>query len=180
MDFVLIALELKFLGQMNKVIIPEEKVVQRIFLLREEKVILDSHLAEFYHVETRILKQAVKRNRERFPEDFLFILNKSETEMLIEQGLIDSHQKLGGASPYAFTESGVAMLASVLKSPMAISTSIGIIRTFTQLRKMSLNYEDLKNRLDNLEEEYGRQFSLVFKALEAMHHEKQSRKKIGY
>lgn len=97
--------------------LPEEIILRRILLLRGEKVILDIHLAEFYRVETRILKQAVKRNLERFSDDFMFELNTEEIDLLVSQSVIPSKSHLGGAKPFAFTENGVAMLSGVLKSP---------------------------------------------------------------
>jgi len=161
-------------------LIPEERVAQCIIILRGEKVILDFHLAAFYQVDNKNLKQAVRRNLERFPEDFMFKLSNQEISLLVSQNVIPSKSHLGGSKPFAFTESGVAMLASILKSPMAISTSIGIIRTFTQLRKMSLNYEELKARIDNIEDEFGRKFRILFQALEGMNEPDTERKRIGF
>lgn len=96
------------------VLIPEEKIMHKIFLLRNEKVMLDIHLAELYGVENRALKQGVRRNLDLCPSDFMFVLTKKEVAMLVSQSVIPTLQSLGGASPYAFTEAGVAMLSSVL------------------------------------------------------------------
>lgn len=100
----------------NKFIIPIEQIMNKIFLIREGKVMLDMHLAEIYGVETRVLKQAVRRNMELFPDDFMFVLNDNEVDIMVSQNVIPSKQHLGGAKPFVFTETGVAMLSSVLKS----------------------------------------------------------------
>lgn len=100
------------------------QVERRIFLIRQQRVMLDYDLASLYGVETRALKQAVRRNRERFPEDFMFILTREETETLVSQSVIPSLGRLGGAAPYAFAEQGVAMLSSVLRSPRAVQVNI--------------------------------------------------------
>lgn len=98
-----------------KEIVPQKVIEQRIYLIRRQKVMLSMHLAELYGVETRALVQAVKRNIERFPEDFMFQINDSEAETLVSQNVIPHKKYLGGSLPYAFTEQGVAMLSSVLK-----------------------------------------------------------------
>jgi len=97
-------------------VIPEEKIINKILVLREEKVMLDVHIAEIYGVENRALKQAVRRNLDLFPEDFMFVLTDKEVEIVVSQNVIPSKQYLGGSNPYAFTEAGVAMLSSVLKA----------------------------------------------------------------
>jgi len=98
------------------IIIPQEQIIQKIMLLREEKVMLDVHLAEMYGVETRALKQAVRRNFDLFPDDFMFELTPEEIDIVVSQNVIPSRKHLGGSAPFAFTETGVAMLSSVLKS----------------------------------------------------------------
>ena len=113
----------------------EEKIIKWIVFLRAEKVILDVHLAELYGVETRVLKQAVRRNIERFPEDFMFELTEEEIKSVVSQNVIPHKKYLGGAVPFAFTETGVAMLSSVLKSNTAIDMNIAIVRAFIALRK---------------------------------------------
>ena len=100
-------------------IIPQERILNRIVVLRGEKVMLDVHLAELYEVENRSLKQAVRRNLDLFPEDFMFELTEEEIEIVVSQNVIPTKQHLGGAKPFAFTETGVAMLSSVLKSKRA-------------------------------------------------------------
>jgi ORF6N domain len=140
----------------KKSLIPSERIIHKILILRDEKVILDVHLAELYGVETRALKQAVKRNIERFPEDFMFELSKEEVIYVVSQNVIPSKQSLGGALPYAFSETGVAMLSSVLRSKLAVEVNISIMRTFVALRKMMLDttqlqleIEKIKKKVDN-------------------------------
>jgi hypothetical protein len=111
----------------NNSLIPEERIAGKILLLRTEKIMLDFHLAELYGIETRALKQAVKRNMDRFPYDFMFELTEIEVDNLVSQNVIPSKSYLGGALPYAFTETGVAMLSSVLKSKQAVEINILII-----------------------------------------------------
>ena len=105
----------------NSLILHEAIIASKIITIREEKVILDVHLAELYEVETRVLKQAVRRNRDRFPVDFMFELTDDEIEYVVSQNVIPSKRHLGGAVPFAFTENGVAMLSSVLTSKRAIA-----------------------------------------------------------
>jgi hypothetical protein len=136
---------------MNKeIIIPEERILTKILLIRGEKVILDVHLSELYGVETRALKQAVKRNPDRFPPDFMYILTEEEVEAVVSQNVIPHKKFFGGAAPYAFSETGVAMLSSVLKSDKAIEMNILIIRTFVTLRKMALNYQEIMKKLETI------------------------------
>ena len=149
----------------TKSIMPDERIIQRIFLVRDEKVMLDFHLAELYQVETRALKQAVKRNNERFPEDFMFELTTKEIDLMLSQNVIPSKKYLGGALPYAFTESGVAMLSSVLKSKRAVSVNIAIIRSFILLRKIAANYKEIMDKLNELENRYDNKFKEIYKAI---------------
>lgn len=149
----------------NSDIIPEEKIIRRIVHLRQEKVILDVHLAELYRVETRVLKQAVKRNIARFPDDFMFELSEKEIDQVVSQSVIPSRQSLGGARPFAFTEAGVAMLSSVLKSKRAVAMNIAIVRTFVGLRKIAVNYKDVMVRLEKMELNYEDRFKEVYKVL---------------
>ena len=109
---------------MNLIPIKESVIANKIFILREERVILDMHLAELYEVETRVLKQAVRRNIERFPNDFMFVLTDDEIDIMVSQNVIPSRQVLGGASPFAFTENGVAMISSALKNKKSIEENI--------------------------------------------------------
>jgi ORF6N domain len=134
-------------------------------LLRNEKVMLDVHLAELYQVETRALKQAVRRNPDRFPEDFMFELQDNEIEQVVSQNVIPSKQYLGGAAPFAFTESGVAMLSSVLKSKRAVEMNIAIIRTFVMLCKLASNYQAVMRKLEAMDKKYEGRFKEIYKTL---------------
>lgn len=138
-----------------------EIIQQQISELRGQKVMLDFHLAELYEIETRTLKQAVRRNHNRFPADFMFELDENEIEHLVSQSVIPSKSKLGGAKPFAFTEQGVAMLSSVLNSEKAIAINIAIMRTFVSLRQFALNYKELNNKITEIE----KQFPDIYKAL---------------
>jgi len=128
----------------TSIVIPQEQIIHKIVLLREEKVMLDVHLAEMYGVETRALKQAVRRNIDLFPNDFMFELTPEEIEIVVSQNVIPSRQHLGGSMPFAFTETGVAMLSSVLKSKRAKEMNIAIMRAFIALRKMLLTNTELR------------------------------------
>jgi len=139
-------------------------VRQLICHLRGKAVMLDSDLAALYGVSTKALNQAVKRNRERFPDDFMFQLSEKETVSLRSQSVTSSH---GGRRylPYAFTEQGVAMLSSVLHSPTAIQVNIQIMRAFVQLRRLALTIADLRRRIDHMEQRYDHHFRTVFQAI---------------
>lgn len=138
-----------------------ELIKNKIFEIRGQKVMLDFDLATLYETETRTLKQAVKRNLIRFPDDFMFILSEQEIDFLVSQNVIPSKSKFGGALPFAFTEQGVVMLSSVLNNEKAIEINIAIIRSFVALRKFALNYEELTKRLTEIEN----QFPDIYKAL---------------
>jgi len=131
---------------------PLVSIPQRIVLLRNHKVLLDADLAELYGVQTKVFLQAVKRNLNRFPSDFMFQLDAQEWQILRSQS-VTSRSKHGGRryAPYAFTEQGVAMLSSVLNSPQAIAVNIEIMRAFVRLREMIVSNKDLAQRLDELE-----------------------------
>lgn len=146
------------------------QVIQnRIFEIRGYRVMLDFHLAELYQVETRALKQAVKRNIDRFPNDFMFLLSKEEADLVIQIGVsqfvIPQGYNVGSSTPMAFTEAGVAMLSSVLKSKIAINMNISIIRAFIALRQMIIGYEELIKRIEELEVNTDVQFSEIYQAL---------------
>jgi len=136
--------------------------------IRHEKVILDFDLAALYQVETRALKQAVRRNRDRFPDDFLFELTSQEMDAMVSQSVIPSRKKFGGAVPYAFTEQGVAMLSSVLRSSRAVEVNIAIMRTFVQLRRLMDSNRDLARKIEGLEKKYDEQFAVVFEAIKQL------------
>jgi len=157
------------------------KVERRIFLVRGQKVMLDFDLAELYGVETRALKQAVRRNLDRFPADFMFELSTAEIKNLVSQTVIPTRGKLGGATPMAFTEQGVAMLSSVLRSSRAVQVNIAIMRTFVRLREMLLSNAELARKLAALENKYDAQFKVVFDAIrELMLPPDPPRRKIGF
>jgi len=151
-----------------KKIVPQKVIEQRIYLIRRQKVMLSMHLAELYGVETRALVQAVKRNIERFPEDFMFQINDSEAESLVSQNVIPHKKYFGGSLPYAFTEQGVAMLSSVLKSERAIQVNIAIMRAFVKLREIISTHKELANKLHELErkiEEHDVDIHTIFEAI---------------
>lgn len=135
----------------SKEIYPVERVISKILLIRGQKVILDRSLAELYEVETRVLKQTVKRNSKRFPRDFIITLNKNEIENLVSQNVIPSKSYLGGAAPFAFTEQGVAMLSSVLNSDRAIEINILIMRAFVKIREMLSTNKNVMSKLKEIE-----------------------------
>jgi len=151
----------------SKSMIPAERVENAIYLIREQKVMLDTDLAELYGVETFNLNKAVKRNLERFPEDFMFQLTRDEWERLKFQTGMSKPQGRGGrrTAPYAFTEQGVAMLSSVLKSKQAALVNVEIMRAFVRLRQMLATHEKLARKLEALEKKYDRQFKVVFDAI---------------
>ena len=138
---------------------------RRILLIRQHRVMLDYDLAALYSVETRVLKQAVRRNLDRFPADFMFELGSDEVAALVSQNVIPGRGKLGGARPMAFTEQGVAMLSSVLRSPRAVQVNIAIMRAFVRLRELLLTNADLARKLAALEGNYDAQFKSVFDAI---------------
>jgi len=133
-------------------LIPSERITRSILLLRGQKVLLDADLAELYGVQTRVLVQAVKRNLERFPEDFMFQLDAEELAALRSQSVISKVGRGGRRyAPYAFTEQGVAMLSSVLSSPQAIAVNIEVMRSFVRLREMLAGNKELAAKLTELE-----------------------------
>jgi hypothetical protein len=146
-------------------IVPAERIERLILLIRGHKVILDTDLAALYSVETKQLIRAVKRNLPRFPDDFMFQLNKEESENLRYH--FGTSSQWGGRRylPYAFTEQGVAMLSSVLKSRRAVQVNIEIMRTFVRLRRILASHAELARKLDSLEKKYDAQFKVVFDAI---------------
>ena len=145
--------------------VPSERIERRIYMLRGHKVMLSPDLADLYEVEPRALVQAVKRNIDRFPADFMFQLTTQEFENLKSQIVTSSWGGLRRAVPYAFTEQGVAMLASVLRSKRAVMVIIEIMRAFVRLRQMLTAHADLARRLNALEKKYDAQFRVVFDAI---------------
>jgi len=165
---------------MSQIILPE-RIEKRIFLLRGQKVMLSTHLAELYEVEPRVLMQAVKRNLSRFPGDFMFQLSEREFSILKSQIVISSWGGARRAKPYAFTEQGVAMLSSVLNSERAVQVNIAIMRAFVKLRLMLASNQRLARRLDALEKKYDERFKVVFDVIrELMKPSLPARKRIGF
>jgi hypothetical protein len=151
----------------KKSLIPVDRIEKAILLIRGQKVMPDADLAELYGVETRVLVQAVKRNIERFPGDFMFQLSREEVDFLRSQ-IVTLKKGRGQHSkylPYAFTEQGVAMLSSVLRSQRAIQVNIEIMRAFIRLRQMLASHVELARKLDALEKKYDAQFKQVFEAI---------------
>ncbi len=149
-------------------LIPVERIECAILLIREQKVMLDNALAALYGVETKMLIRAVKRNWDRFPQDFMFQLSPEEFETLRHQ--FGTSSSWGGRryAPYAFTEQGVAMLSSVLRSPRAVAVNIEIMRAFVRLRRMLASNVELAGKLDALEQKYDVQFKAVFDAIRSL------------
>ncbi len=151
---------------MSDILIPRERIERAILLIRSQKVILDRELAELYQVPVKALKQAVRRNSERFPDDFMFQLNKEEFENWRSQIVTSNSERMGlRYAPYAFTEQGVAMLSSVLRSPQAVKVNIAIMRAFVKLREMLVTNAELSGRMDELEAKFDQQFRIVFDAI---------------
>ena len=148
-------------------VVPLEQVQTKIFWLRSQKVMFDFDLSELYGVETKALNQAVSRNIDRFPEDFMFRLNKEEYDLLIRSQIVTASNKKRNISalPRAFTQEGIAMLSGVLRSQKAIDVNIAIMRAFVRMREAMLSHQDMAKRLDDMEAKYDDQFAVVFDAL---------------
>ena len=131
-----------------------EVIQNKIYEIRGCKVLLDFDLALLYGVETRSLKQSVKRNISRFPTDFMFELDEREINLMVSQNVIPSKSYFGGAQPFAFTEQGIAMLSSILKSEKAIDVNISIIRAFVTFRQFTLTYNELKDKITQIEQQF--------------------------
>ena len=168
----------------KSIAIPDEVVMNKIYQIREHKVMLDRDLAELYGVKAIRLREQVKRNQERFPDNFMFQLTEMEVENMVSQNAIPSKQHLGGYLPYAFTEHGVLMLANVLKSERAITMSIRIIEIFVKLREVLLTHKDILLKLEQLEKRAVRQdddIKLIFKYLrELLNPKTEPMRKIGF
>jgi len=171
----------------NELVIPDELVMNKIYLIRNQKVMLDSDLAELYQVETKVLNQQVKRNLKRFPEDFMFQLTENEWNIMRSQIVTASQNKRNiNAAPYVFSEQGLSMLSGILNSDRAILVNIQIMRIFSKIRQMlfentdlRLDIEKIKNKLDNQD----KNMEIVFRYLDELLEKKESpieRNKIGY
>ncbi len=161
--------------------VPIESIVSKIVFIRDEKVLLDHDLAELYGVKTKVLKQAVRRNIKRFPDDFMFELTKEENQSLRSQNVTLKRGQHSKYLSFAFTEQGVAMLSSVLNSERAIEVNISIVRAFVQLRKMIASNNKLAGKLLEMEKKYDEQFKIVFEAIrQLMTPPETKKKKIGF
>jgi hypothetical protein len=150
---------------MDSKLISQETIQSKIFFLRGKKVMIDRDLAILYEVPTKALNQAVKRNIHRFPEHFMFQLTSEEKDELVTKCDRFKPLKHSTSLPYAFTEHGVAMLSSVLNSEKAIMVNIQIINTFIRMRELLMNYEEIKQKIEDMEEKYDYQFKVVFEAI---------------
>jgi phage regulator Rha-like protein len=162
----------------------DETVMISIFYIRNQKVMIDRHLAELYGVEARRLREQVKRNLKRFPENFMFQLTESEAVGMVSQNATPSWQRLGGSLPYAFTEHGVLMLASVLKSETAVEVSLRLIEIFVRMREMLSANKDILLKLEQLEKKitgHDQDIKMIFSALKQLLKPPQEpRTRIGY
>ncbi|QQR96090.1 MAG: ORF6N domain-containing protein [Bacteroidota bacterium] len=165
-------------------IIPQEVIINKIYFLRNEKVMLDRDLAELYGVKAIRLREQVKRNLTKFPSHFMFQLTEQEVEIMVSQNAIPSKQHLGGTFPYAFTEHGVLMLANVLKSERAIHVSIKIIELFVKLREMLVTHTELKLEIERIKKKmdnHDKNIEIVFRYFDELMEQKiNPRKKIGF
>lgn len=165
---------------MDYSIIPSERIISKIYIIRNKKVMLDRDLAILYGVPTKVLNQAIKRNIRRFPPDFMFQLDKDEFQNLRSQIVTSSW---GGTRvwPFAFTEQGVAMLSSVLNSNKAIEVNIQIIRTFTKLRELLATNEELQRKIMQMEKRYDKKLKEIFSVLQLLvKEEKKPKNQIGF
>ncbi|MHB1348662.1 MAG: ORF6N domain-containing protein [Desulfobulbaceae bacterium] len=167
---------------MHHDLVPAEIIIGKIYLIRNQKVMLDRDLAELYVVETRALKQAVRRNIRRFPEDFMFELTSQEEDSLRSQTVtLKGRGRHSKYLSFAFTEQGVAMLSSVLKSERAIEVNIAIMRAFVQMRQMLTTHADLKRKIEEMESKYDEQFQIVFEAIrQLLADDEKPKKRIGF
>jgi hypothetical protein len=167
-----------------KELMPLEAIERKIYLLRGQKVMLDKDLAALYGVKPIRLREQVKRNLKRFPDDFMFQLNDQEIDVMVSQNAIPSRKQLGGAQPYVFTEQGVAMLATVLNSETAIHANIAIMRAFVKLRELLSTHKELAHKLEQLErkiEKHDDEIAAIFDAIRRLMAEPEPKKKtIGF
>jgi len=171
----------------NKIMIPEEVIINKIYLIRDQKVMIDRDLAELYGIETKVLKQSVKRNIQRFPEDFMFEMTKEELEIWRSQFVTSKSDKMGlRYAPFCFTEQGVTMLSCILNSKRAIDVNIRVIRIFTKMREMlvenlslRLEVEAIKKKLTNQDKSIELVFSYLDELIEKQENPK-PRKQIGF
>ncbi len=154
-------------------------IQQKIYEVRGQKIMLDKDLAEIYGVETRVLKQAVNRNMDRFPKDFMFRLNNKEVQEMVSHFVIPSKSYFGGSLPYAFTEHGVTMLASVLRSKKAVKMNIAIVRAFIALRQVVIHNKEIFEQLKEVRERIGEhdvQLNQIYDTIENLLDDKEEKK----
>jgi len=168
--------------EVKEVSVPIENITGKIYQVRGHNVMLDRDLAELYEVETKVLKQAVRRNIDRFPSDFMFELTDTEFKNWRSQFVTSKGDRMGlRYKPMVFTEQGVAMLSSVLRSKRAIRVNIQIMRAFIKLRQMYISHKDLNRKIASMERKYDEQFQIVFEAIKQLIEEDEKpKKKIGY
>jgi hypothetical protein len=173
----------------DQLILPDEAIISKIYLIRGKKVMLDKDLADLYEVKALRLREQVKRNTKRFPENFMFRLTEEETDFMVSQNAIPSRQHLGGHLPYVFTEHGVLMLANVLKSERAMKMSIRIIEVFVKVREMLLTHKEILLKMGEIElklVDHDDKILLIFEYLKQLEQAKQrqdehaGRKRIGF
>jgi ORF6N domain len=172
---------MKKTNEKNYASVPSERINQSIYVMRGYKVMLDRDLADLYGVSTKVLNQAVTRNKERFPKDFMFKLDKKEDDLLRSQSVTSTH---GGRryAPNVYTEQGIAMLSSVLRSERAVQVNIAIMRAFVLMREAMISHKDLTRRINDMERKYDIQFKAVFDAMRKLMEQPPLPKKrpIGY
>ena len=181
-------MDIKVKSMSKSIVISEENVINKIYLIRGQKVMIDRDLAEMYGVETRALNQAIKRNEKRFPIDFMFQLTQTELEDWKSQFVISNKERMGLRKlPYAFTEQGVAMLSSVLNSEISIEVNIQIMRTFTNIRQKLADNIELRLEIEHIKKKvanHDKNIELVFHYLDQLLEKKERpaapRKRIGY
>jgi len=167
---------------MSKEIVPQQILESKIFMMRGHKVMLDRDLAQLYGVETKVLNRTVRRNLDRFPEDFMFPLTRAEYAELLrcQIGTLE-RGKYSKYFPYAFTENGVAMLSGLLSTSRAVQVNIQIMRTFTKIRELLTTHADLRRKLEAMEKKYDYQFKVVFDAIKSLITEPDKKvKRIGF
>ena len=164
------------MSEKKSIMVPEEVIMSKIYLIRRKKIMLDKDLAELYEVKAIRLREQVKRNIQRFPESFMFQLTEEESDSMVSQNAIPSKQHLGGHLPYVFTEHGVLMLANVLKSEQAMKMSIRIIEVFVKIREMLLTNKDILLKLEKIEQTlsgHDNKILLIFEYLKQLEQVKQ-------
>lgn len=166
----------------GKIAIPDEIITSKIYLIRNQKVMLDKDLAELYNVETKRLKEQVRRNIDRFPASFMFELTTEEYSSLRSQFATLKRGRHSKYPPFVFTEHGILMLSSVLNSELAIKMSVQIIETFIQLRKLANSYEEIMKKINQMESQNNEQFSEIYQILQQLLEKpkEEPRIKIGY